>query len=163
MRIKQPRRASLDEVRITREGDTAIIENADPTISTAHLSIGPQLSSMSDDAILDVFNAIIEAQEILASEYDRPLTEIPPGRPQVRYMEGADQWVPRGEVLRCHTEDDEAGELVVYVDDQDLSLREFGRLLTTFAGWGMRIAFVPEDRLAQRPEIEVREPNEGDE
>jgi hypothetical protein len=32
--------------------------------------------------------------------------------------------VPRGYVLRCHIEDDEAGQ-----DDQELSLHEFGMLL----------------------------------
>jgi hypothetical protein len=26
--------------------------------------------------------------------------------------------------------------LVVYVDDQELSLHDFGRMLTTYAGWG---------------------------
>jgi hypothetical protein len=161
MRMRNPRRASLDEVRISREGDTAIIENADPAVSTAHLRVGPQLGAMSDAAVLDLFNATIEAQEILGAEHDGSLTEIPPGQPQIRYMEDADQWVPRGNVLRCHIEDDEAGELVVYIDDQALSLREFGRLLTTHAGWGMRIAFVAEDRVDQEPEIAVREPDDG--
>jgi hypothetical protein len=69
--------------------------------------------------------------------------------------------VPRGDVLRCHIEDDEAGEVVVYVDDQELGLHEFGKLLRTYAGWGMRISFVPQDRVAEQPEIEVREPSEG--
>jgi len=103
---------------------------------------------MTDAAILELFNDVIEAQEKLASKYDDTLIEIPPGKPQIRYSEGSDQWVPRGDVLRCHLDDDEAGELVVHVDDQELSLRDFGRLLRTFAGWGMRIAFVPEDRVA---------------
>jgi hypothetical protein len=65
-------------------------------------------------------------------------------------------------VLRCYIEDDEAGEVVVYVDDQELSLHEFGKLLRTHAGWGMRISFVPEDRVAEQPEIEVREPDEDE-
>jgi hypothetical protein len=43
----------------------------------------------------------------------------------------------------------------VYVDDQELSLAEFGRLLTTYAGWGMRIVFVPDDRLDEEPDIVV--------
>ena len=162
MRIKKPRQASLDEVRITREGDTAVIENADPSVSVVRLAVGPALGSMDDAAVLDLFNGVIEAQQQMSLEYDDTLVEIPPGRPQIRYSEESDQWVPRGDVLRCHIEDDEAGELVVHVDDQTLNLRDFGRLLRTFAGWGMRISFVPEDRIADQPDIVVGEPEDGE-
>jgi hypothetical protein len=31
-------------------------------------------------------------------------------------------------------------------------------MLGTFAGWGMRICFVPEDEISKEQEIEVREP-----
>jgi hypothetical protein len=65
--------------------------------------------------------------------------------------------VPRGDVLRCHIEDDEAGQ-----DDQELSLHEFRKLLMTHAGWGMRISLVPEVRVAEQPEIEGREPDEDE-
>jgi hypothetical protein len=162
MRIKKPRQASLDEVRITRAGDTAVIENTDPSVSVVRLSVGSALSSMNDAAVLDLFNGVIEAQHKLSLEYDDTLVEIPPGRPQIRYSEECDQWVPRGDVLRCQIEDDETGELVVHVDDQTLNLRDFGRLLRTFAGWGMRISFVPEDRIADRPDIVVAEPEDGE-
>ena len=76
-----------------------------------------------------------------------------------KYSAGADQWSPRGAVLRCLVEDDENGQLVVGIDDQELSLEEFGRMLTTYAGWGMRIEFVPDDQLHRRPALEVREPD----
>ena len=56
-------------------------------------------------------------------------------------------------------EDDEDDELLVYIDDQELRLQEFGRLLRTYAGWGMRITFVPDDRITDKPEVEVREPD----
>ena len=36
----------------------------------------------------------------------------------------------------------------------------FGRLLGTFAGFGMRIAFVDEDDVAEEPEIVVKEPED---
>ena len=49
--------------------------------------------------------------------------------------------------------------LVVGIDDPQLSLEESGRMLTTFAGWGMRFEFVPEDQLHRRPALEVREPD----
>jgi len=163
MRTKKPRNASIDEVRITREGEIAIIENVAPSISVVRLTVGPKLGSMTDAAILDLFNDVIEAQQAMASEYDDKLIEIPPGKPQIHYSEQSDQWMPRGDVLRCYIEDDEAGELVVHVDDQALNLRDFGRLLRTFAGWGMRIAFVPEDRIADQPEIVISEPQDRDE
>ena len=160
MRIKKPRKASIDEVRITRAGEIAIIENADPSISVVRLTVGPKLGSMTDAAVLDLFNDVIEAQRAMAAGYDDKLIEIPPGKPQIQYSEQSDQWVPRGDVLRCYVEDDEAGELVVYVDDQELNLRDFGRMLRNFAGWGMRISFVPEDRIADQPEIVIREPKD---
>ncbi len=161
MKPKKPMRASLEQVRITRDGETAIIENADPTVSVTHLRIGPQIASMSDAAILALFNDVTATQDELAAEWDQPAIEIPPGRPQIEYVETADQWVPRGRVLRCHI-DDEDGETLIQIDDHELTLREFGRLLRTYSGWGMRITFVPEDRVDEEPEIEVREPQEGE-
>jgi hypothetical protein len=122
--VKKPRRASIDEVRITRKDHAATIEHADPTVSTVHLTIGPQIGSMSDSDILDLLNATIKAQDRLAAECDHILIETPPGRPQIHFHEGSEQWVPRGDVLRCHIEDDEAGEVVVYVNDQELSLHD---------------------------------------
>ncbi len=50
MRIKNPRQASPNEVKISRQGDGAVIEFTDPTISTTHFKIGPQIRQMSDQA-----------------------------------------------------------------------------------------------------------------
>ena len=61
-------------------------------------------------------------------------------------------------MLRCLISDDEQGNAVIEIDDQELSAREFSRLLTIYAGWGMRIEFVPEDEVHRRPALEVREP-----
>jgi len=163
MRIKKPRHASLGEVRISREDDGAVIEFADPTISTTYFKIGRQVRQMSDQAILNMFNDMIFARDQLAAEFENVVIEIPPGQPQIDYSERSDQWVPRGDLLRCFIEDGGPdGEVTVYIDDQELSLREFGRLLLTHAGWGMRIAFVPDDRVAEEPEVEVREPRDGE-
>ena len=52
---------------------------------------------------------------------------------------------------------------MVVIDDKELSLEEFGRMLTTYARWGRRIEFVPEDQLHRRPADEVREPKAEDE
>ena len=84
--------------------------------------------------------------------------EVPLGAAQIEYFARCDQWVPRGGVLRCLIQDDEYGQLIVKIDDQALPLKQFGKLLATYAGWGMRIEFVPEDEVHRRPVIEVREP-----
>ena len=42
----------------------------------------------------------------------------------------------------------------------ELSWQEFGRLICTYAGWGMRIEFVPENETHRRPTLEVREPQD---
>jgi len=34
-------------------------------------------------------------------------------------------------------------------------------MISTFGGWGMRVAFVPDDELHEEPEIVVKEPEEG--
>ena len=68
MRIKKPRHASLDEVKISREDDGAVIEFADPTISTTHFKIGRQVRQMPDQAILNMFNDMISARDQLAAE-----------------------------------------------------------------------------------------------
>ncbi len=163
MRIRKPQRASLDEVKISRDGDAAVIEFADPSVSTTHFKIGPQVRQMSDQAILALFNDMIAARAQLAAEYDNIAIEIPPGRPQIAYSERSDQWVPRGGLLRCFIDDGGPdGEAKIHIDDHELSLREFGRLLLAYAGWGMRIAFVPDDLVEEEPEVEVREPCDGE-
>lgn len=162
MRRKPPRRASLDEVKITREGGMAIIEHADPAVSRAQVNIGPQLETMPDADVLDLFNAMMDAQGRIAAEFDSTAVEIPPGKPQIRFVEYSGQLVPRGQVLRCHIEEDEEdNEVVIYVDERKFRLAEFAALLRYYAGWGMRITFVPEDEVTEQPEIDVREPEDG--
>ena len=55
------------------------------------------------------------------------------------------------------------GEVTIHIDDKELSLAEFGRLLTVHAGWGMRIAFVPEEFVTENPTVKVRkrQPRKG--
>jgi hypothetical protein len=47
--------------------------------------------------------------------------------------------------------------VTIHIDDEELSLAEFGRLLSVHAGWGMRIAFVPEEFVDENPTVKVRE------
>ena len=160
MRLKRPRGASPDQVRVTREGETAVIEYADPSVGVVNLQVGPSLAAMTDAQVLDLFNEMLEAQAETAAGVDPTLTEIPPGLPQIEYSERSDQWVPRGHILRCHIEDDEEGRPIIHVDDVELDLEAFGRMLLTFCGFGMRIAFVDEEDVNEEPEIVVREPGD---
>ena len=63
-------------------------------------------------------------------------------------------------MLRCYIEDGggEDGSLpVVHIDDREFTRDEFGKMLCTYAGWGMRIVFVPDDELEHAPKIAIRE------
>jgi hypothetical protein len=156
-RKMRPGRMSLDMVQIERRGDTAILTPRDPAVAVTHLRLGPQLALMGEEEILAWFNATISAQDRLAAERPYVAIEVPPGRPQIRYFPDAAQWTPRGGVVRCFVDSDEEGQAIIHVDDQELSLAEFGRLLATYAGWGMRIEFTPEDETDRRPRLEVRD------
>lgn len=160
MRLRRPRLASPEEVRISREGEWAIIEYADPTISSVRLRVGSEIEKMTDAAILALLNLTVDARDEIAAQSENRVIEVPLGRPQIKYFEEGDQWVPRAQVLRCHLEDDDKGKLVVYVDDEKLDLQQFGRMLTTYAGWGMRIYFVDDDAVAEEPTVEVKDPED---
>ena len=76
-----------------------------------NLRVGPSLAEMTDAEVLELFKDMLEARAEIAAGVDPTLTEIPPGLPQIEYSERSDQWVPRGQVLRCHIEgDDGAGK-----------------------------------------------------
>jgi len=158
--LRRPVAAGIDEVSIKRDGGTAIIEYADPSVSTVHLQLGEgSIEHMSDEQILAMHNALIaESQEIRAS-YEHVAVEIGKGSPQVEYDPLVGSWLMVGQVLRCLI--DEGEEPVRFlIDDRALSLEQFGRMLRTFAGWGMRLAIVPDDELDEEPVIRVR--NERD-
>jgi hypothetical protein len=162
MRKRKPIPAVIDQVRITRDGNDAIIEYADPTVSDTRLTIGPQIKTMTDRDIVDVFNGVMAAQAKLLADWDRTVVEIPPGRPQMEFHKDSEQWIPRGEVLRCIVDDGgPEGEAIILIDDKEFSPAEFGQLLKFYAGWGMRIAFVPEELVAENPKFVVREPQKG--
>lgn len=134
-----------DEVTITREGDTATIAYKEEGVPNTHFTLGPDIQSMTDEEILECFNDSLRAQAQLAAEYKHVAVEVPLGSPQIRFHPRANLWTPRGGVLRCLLDSDEDGVAVVQIDDQELSMEEFGRMIATYAGWGMRIEFTPED------------------
>jgi hypothetical protein len=154
--------ALLNEVTIARNGDCARIEYKEEGIAVTQLHIGPEIAEMSDRKIIELHNECLRDDARLANKYKHVAVEVPLGSSQIEYVDRCDQWVPRGGVLRCLIQDDENGRLTVKIDEQELRLKQFGKLLTTYAGWGMRIEFVPEDEVHRRPVLEVREPTPED-
>jgi hypothetical protein len=59
MRLKKPPHVLIDQVRITREGNDAIIDHADAGIAGTRFTIGPYIATMTDREIIDVFNGIV--------------------------------------------------------------------------------------------------------
>ena len=71
MRPKRPSRVLLDQVRITREGDDAIIDHADANLSGARVVIGQRIASMSDAEIVTMYNEILDSQWRLLQQWDK--------------------------------------------------------------------------------------------
>lgn len=153
-RLKKPYVTTLDQVTITREPEAANIDYHDPGVGSVHLVFGFSIDGMTDQEILDVHNNGLWAVERRQQENPYFAEEVPVGQPQIEYYDRGDQWSPVGSVLRCIVSDSGPDyETSVWVDDRELSLREFGRLLSTYNGWGMRIAFVPDDEIEWQPKI----------
>jgi hypothetical protein len=91
LRLKKPTRVFIDQVRITREGNDAIIGYGDAGIAGTRLTIGPEIAAMTDADIVDVFNGILAAQERLLAARDKTVTEGPPGEKQIDYHEDSGQ------------------------------------------------------------------------
>jgi hypothetical protein len=163
---KRPYVASAEQVRITRNGDDAIIEYADESVATTHLKMGAdKLASMTDEQLLEFWNDGIVARDEHRESLSYTATEIPEGKPQVEFFERGNQWTPRGHVVRCQILSDAAiqpdlDEPFVAIDGRDFTLAEFMSMVGSFGGWGMRIEFVPDDELHKRPRLKVREPSD---
>ena len=84
MKRKERYIARLDEVSITREDDSAVIQYKEAGVPTTHLKIGPEITGMSDEAILELFNDTLRAQAQLAAEYKHVAVEVPLGSPQIK-------------------------------------------------------------------------------
>lgn len=163
---KRPFVASADQVRITRDGDVAVIEYADESVATTHLTVGAdKLDKMNDEQLLEYWNDLVRGNDEFRATVKYVATEIPVGKPQVSYFELGDQWTPRGHVIRCQIVGNPAGgpdldDPFVSIDGKDFTLRQFTQMTGTFGGWGMRIEFVPADELHVRPKVKVGEPKE---
>lgn len=158
--MKRPYPSTIDQVRVTREDGTAILEYAEPGVSTVHFQIGAGLGSMTDEDVIALHIGTLEAMEDLRLESDLPALEMPVGVPQIEWFERGYQWSARGHVLRCLIDsgDDEGPSVII--DDKELTWAQFGRVVSSFAGWGLRAIFVDHDSLHEEPRIEVGEPDE---
>jgi len=161
MRPRRPYITTLADVTISRSGESAVITYGDPAVRPVVFAIGPDIDRCSDAEILARFNDSLYAARAKTEGRQHVVVEIPRGHQQLDYFAPAGQWVPRGAVLRCLIDDSAEGEPVIHIDDHELSLREFGGLLRTYAGWGMRIVFV-EDDDADPPLVEVRDLENGE-
>jgi hypothetical protein len=150
--------AALGEVTVTRDGDCARIEHKEAGIALTNLEIGPEIAQMSDSDIVEVHNESLRNDAKQAAEYKHVVFEMPLGSAQIEYFARCDQWVPRSCVLRCLIQAAQHGEISVKIDEQELRLKQFGKLLSAYEGWGMRIEFVAADEVHHRPVLEVREP-----
>lgn len=143
--------AFAKEVTITRSGETAIIEFIDQTSGGTHLTIGPEIAEMSDEDILRLYNDIALVQQRMVADF-RP-TEMQEGLPQIGIDPYYKELTCYSQTLRCElTSGDAYDDLVIEIDDKKLSLSEFGKLISPYMGWAMRIQFLPSEQLASPPE-----------
>jgi hypothetical protein len=102
MRSRKPTRAMIDQVWITRKGNDAIIDHADANLSGARIT---GIATMTDAEIVEMYNQILDSQWALLEAWDKTVVEEPLDEKQIDYHENSDQWVPRGDVLRCIIDD----------------------------------------------------------
>lgn len=151
--------ATLDDVTIRRDGDSAVIAYHEPDIATTHLTIGPEIEGMTLEEIVEIHNDCLRAQAASAVVNARPLIEVPLGKRQIQEHLGFHTpWSPRGDILRCQITAGEDDLPAVIIDDLEFSWEEFGQLWRSRMGWGLRIAIVEEDELHEQPEIVVEDP-----
>ncbi|MBI2519774.1 MAG: hypothetical protein HYV97_05135 [Bdellovibrio sp.] len=150
-----------DEVKISRDGVSAIFTYADETMGGGmNLKIGPEVASLNDDELLEHHNNVVRSIQETRDRYEHIAVEIPLGKPQIEFDKQCGQWSMRGDVLRAsisdlrHPETD-VSEPIIEVDGKELSWQEFGRMLTTFSGWGMRLTIVPDDELHIMPNVRI--------
>ena len=146
----KPKIATPENVTISREGESAFVQFTDSKSAPIELKIGEAINLMDDLEVLELHNDVVRAQ-LKASAIWRP-TEIAEGFPQIKFDRDMGQWSAESHVLRCliksgadHTEP------TIRIDNTELSLKEFGVLISHFDGWGMRVAFMPEEKLNSPP------------
>lgn len=151
---KRQKVAFAKEVTIERSGDTAVIEFHDPQYGGTNLTIGPGIKDMSDADILRLYNEIVLEQQRLIAE-SRP-TEMQEGMPQIGIHPYYKDLTTHSQTLRCELSSGKThDELVVEIDDRKLPWKEFGKLISPYIGWAMRVQFLPSEQLVNPPESEI--------
>ncbi len=148
MRKKKIKVAFPKEVRITREGVYAHVDFID-TSYASRIEIGPEVASMSDTDILRLHNEIVLSAQ-------RCITESKEDAPQIKFDQHHQSWTPLSDVLRCEIiSDSGTDEPVINIDDEELSWEEFGRMVKSYNGWGLRVMFLPPEQLFNPPPVQV--------
>lgn len=88
--------------RITRDGDTAIIEYADPIVATNHFKVrAAKLAAMTDNELLQFWNDGIVAGGEHRQSFHFTATEVPIGKAAGRVLRTGRPADAPGHVLRC--------------------------------------------------------------
>lgn len=134
------RPVSPDEVKITRNGDTAIFTYADQKTMGGgmNLKVGDKIHGMTDAELLQMHNDMAEGMIADRQRYESVAVEVPVGKPQIEFDKQFDHWSMRGDVLRCYVahDSDNHGLPMIEVDDKKLTWDDFGRMLMTYEGCG---------------------------
>src|SRR6185503_16101172 len=117
MKRKERYSVRLDEVILTRGSDYVEIVYKEPDVPSTRLQIGPEVTGLSDQEIIDLFNEMLRETAKFAAEYKHVAVEVPLDSPQIKYFARGQQWCPRGGVLRCLIADED-GQLVVGIDQR---------------------------------------------
>jgi hypothetical protein len=132
-RKKRPHVATLEEVRITRDGEYAIIAYEDDTVATTQYHIGAdRLARMSDEDILMLWNAG------LATKDD-----------DVRSRRDMGTAMSRANALTCVVREAPEGpdDPFLFADGRTFTAMELAKLLGTHTGWVVRIELVPPENV----------------
>ena len=123
------------------------------------------ISTLSEGQILEAFNNYI--RNIQDAVNSTQLREMPEGEAQIEKDSESGDWCLLGDVLRSvvtwqESGDDSPGEMVVRVDDNYLTGKEFLALIADKEGWGMRIEFMHPNRLLNPPESDLETPEDSE-
>ena len=86
MRPKKPTHVLIDQVRITREGNDAVIDHADANLSGARIA---GIATMTDADIVEMYNRIRDSEWELLEAWDKTVVEEPPGEKPKIAINGA--------------------------------------------------------------------------
>jgi hypothetical protein len=128
-RKKRPHVATLEEIRITRDGAYAIIAYEDDSIATTQYHIGAdRLARMSDEDILMLWNAGLATKE-----------------DDVRSRRDMGSALTRANVLSCQVRESPADpdHPFLLTDGRTFTAMELAKLLGAHVGWSIRIELVP--------------------